>query len=143
MTIINKTALIPYSSDKMFQLVIDVDRYHEFLPWCSKSKTIAKTEQYVEGQIWVIHTGFKQSFTTRNYFEENKKLSIKLIDGPFKKLEGVWFFEQLDKNSTKISLQLDFSFKNKLVSMALGPVFSQIANSMLDSFCKRATDLYS
>ncbi|MBF0264616.1 MAG: type II toxin-antitoxin system RatA family toxin [Gammaproteobacteria bacterium] len=143
MTTINKSALVPFSQEEMYQLVFDVDRYKEFLPWCSGSKLLTKTDEYIEGKVWVNHIGFKQSFTTRNHFIKNEKLAITLLDGPFKELEGYWLFEKLDSKATKISLQLDFSFKNKLVSMALGPIFSQIANSMLDSFCKRASSLYS
>ena len=142
MTIIEKTALIPYSPQKMYDLVIDVDQYKDFLPWCSDSKLLTQTSEYIEGQVWVSHTGFKQSFTTRNYFVKNERLSIQLVDGPFKQLEGEWVFEGLDTDCCKISLHLEFLFKNKLVSMALGPIFSQIANSMLDSFCKRATKIY-
>ncbi|MFK5893393.1 MAG: type II toxin-antitoxin system RatA family toxin, partial [Pseudomonadota bacterium] len=142
MTIIRKNALIPYSASKMYQLVLDVNRYHEFLPWCSMSSVLSHTEQILEGKITIDHSVFKKSFVTRNTLTKDQKIEMKLLEGPFKTLDGVWEFTFLDKNCSKISLNLEFEFSSKLLSMALGPVFSQIANSMVDSFCQRAVSIY-
>ena len=142
MTTIHKSAIVPYSQERMYHLVMDVDSYHEFLPWCSKSRLLSRTDEFIEGEICVSHTGFNQAFSTRNYLEPNNRMTIKLLDGPFKSLQGQWDFIELDKSNSKISLKLDFEFKNKLVSMALTPVFSQMANSMVDSFCQRAVSIY-
>jgi len=143
MTIINKSALIPYSADKMYDLVVDVNRYHEFLPWCSQSSVLSHTENMLEGKITVDHSVFKKSFVTRNTLIKDQKIEMKLQKGPFKQLNGAWEFTILDKDCSKISLNLEFEFSNKLLSMALGPVFSQIANSMVDSFCQRAVSIYN
>ncbi len=142
MTVIKKNALIPYSAQKMYELVLDVNQYHTFLPWCSQSSVISQTEDLIEGKITIDHSVFQKSFVTRNILTKNQKMEIKLVDGPFKRLDGTWEFTSLDEDCSKISLHLEFDFKNKLLSMALGPVFSQIANSMVDSFCQRAIDIY-
>jgi len=141
-TVINKNALIPYSASKMYELVLDVDHYHDFLPWCSESSVLSHTGNIVEGKVTIDHSVLKKSFVTRNTLTTDKKIEMKLVQGPFKQLDGVWEFTALDPECSKISLHLDFEFKNKLLSMALGPVFSQIANSMVDSFCQRAVDIY-
>ncbi len=142
MTIISKNALIPCSAHKMYNLVLDVNRYHEFLPWCSQSSAVSLTEQIQDGKITINHSVFKKTFVTRNTLVKDQKIKIKLLEGPFKKLDGVWEFTFLDKDCSKISLHLDFEFSSKIISMSLGPVFSQIANSMVDSFCQRAVSIY-
>jgi ribosome-associated toxin RatA of RatAB toxin-antitoxin module len=141
-TIINKNALIPYSASKMYELVLDVNHYHDFLPWCSQSWVLSQTENILEGKITIDHSVLKKSFVTRNTLTTDQKIEMKLLEGPFKQLDGRWEFTALDTECSKISLYLEFEFKNKLLSMALGPVFSQIANSMVDSFCQRAIDIY-
>ncbi len=141
-TCISKNALIPYSAEKMYQLVADVDSYEQFLPWCKSSAVLSQTEDEVKGQIEVHHTGMNKTFTTLNRMQKNKMIEIRLVEGPFKHLQGFWRFDALDEHGCKISLDLEFEFSNKLVSMAFGPIFSQIANTMVDAFCKRAIDVY-
>jgi ribosome-associated toxin RatA of RatAB toxin-antitoxin module len=141
-TCINKSALIPYSAEKMFDLVADVESYEEFLPWCGSSKVLSRNDDEVTGQIEVRHTGLNKTFTTLNRMQKNKMIEMRLLEGPFKHLQGFWRFDALAENGCKISLDLEFEFSNKLVSMAFGPVFSQIANTMVDAFCKRASEVY-
>jgi len=141
-TCISKTALIPYSAEKMYALVADVDNYQYFLPWCSGSKILSQTDDEVKGQVDIQHMGLNKSFTTLNRMQKNKMIEIRLIDGPFKRLQGFWRFDALDENGCKISLDLEFEFSNKVMNMAFGPIFSQIANSMVDAFCQRAVEVY-
>ncbi|NOQ79958.1 MAG: hypothetical protein GQ546_11230 [Gammaproteobacteria bacterium] len=142
MTCINKTALIPYSAAKMYELVADVDSYQHFLPWCGGSKILSQTDDEVQGQVRIQHLGMDKTFTTLNRLQKNKMIEMRLIDGPFKQLQGFWRFDALEENGCKISLDLEFEFSNKIMSMAFGPIFSQIANSMVDAFCKRAIAIY-
>lgn len=142
MTCISKTALIPYSAEKMYDLVADVDNYQNFLPWCGGSKVLSKTDDEVKGQVVIQHMGMNKTFTTLNRMQKNKMIEMRLVDGPFRHLEGFWRFDALDENGCKISLDLEFEFSNKVMSMAFGPIFSQIANSMVDAFCKRAIVIY-
>ncbi len=142
MTIIDKSALIPQSAEKMYQLVLDINRYSEFLPWCERAEVLSQSETMIKGRIQVAHMAFKQSFVTENQLVKNQMIRMKLLEGPFKSLDGVWRFTRLEENASKISLHMAFEFKSKLVSMALTPVFSQIADSMVDSFCQRAMHIY-
>jgi len=141
-TSISKTALIPYSAEKMYDLVADVDNYQHFLPWCSGSKTLSRTDDEVQGQVDIEHMGLNKTFSTLNRMHKNKMIEMKLLKGPFKHLQGFWRFDALDENGCKISLDLEFEFSNKVMSLAFGPIFSQIANSMVDAFCKRAIKVY-
>ncbi|MDX2507254.1 MAG: type II toxin-antitoxin system RatA family toxin [Gammaproteobacteria bacterium] len=142
MTCISKTALIPYSAEKMYDLVADVDNYQLFLPWCGASRILNQTQDEVKGLVEIQHMGMNKTFTTLNRMQKNKMIEMRLVEGPFKHLQGFWRFNALDENACKISLDLEFEFSNKLMSMAFGPIFSQIANTMVDAFCKRAVDVY-
>ena len=82
------------------------------------------------------------SFTTRNQLEPDKRIVIQLVNGPFKQLNGEWTFTQLNENNSKIALNLSFEFSNRIIGLLIGPVFTQIANTLVDAFCKRAHQLY-
>ena len=139
---INRSALVPYTAKEMFSLVSDIESYPEFLPWCTEARVLSHEHDEVRASIGFAVGGLTRSFATRNYFQVNKMIEMRLVEGPFKHLQGFWRFDALDEHGCKISLDLEFEFSNKLVSMAFGPVFSQIANTMVDAFCKRAIEVY-
>jgi len=139
---IDKSALVHYSAADMFALVDDVPAYKEFLPWCGGSEELSRIGDEVKASVTIAISGLNKAFTTLNRLQQNKMIEIALIDGPFKHLHGFWRFDALAEDACKISFSLEYEFSNRLLGMAVGPVFSQIANSMLDSFCQRAEDIY-
>ena len=139
---ISKSALVTHSASEMFALVDDVSSYKEFLPWCGDSEELSRNEDEVKASVTISHSGLNKTFTTLNRLQNNKMIEIKLINGPFKHLHGFWRFDSLAEDACKISLELEYEFSNMLLGLAIGPVFSQIANSMVDSFCLRADDIY-
>jgi ribosome-associated toxin RatA of RatAB toxin-antitoxin module len=139
---ISKSAIVPYSSEKMFNLVNDIANYPLFLNWCCASEIISQTDDEIIASVTVNQSVFKQSFTTINTLEKDKKIYMKLKEGPFKELLGTWVFTQFDENASKVELDLSFSFSNKLVDLSLSPIFSHIASSQLDAFVQRARQVY-
>jgi len=139
---VNKTALVPFSAEQMYKLVDNVDDYHKFLPWCGESEELSRENDVVEGSVTIAKGGVNKKFVTRNYLQKNKLIEIKLIDGPFKYLHGFWRFDELKENACKVSLDLEYEFSSKLLSMVVGPVFNQIANTLVDSFVKQAKTVY-
>ena len=139
---ISKSALVTHSASEMFALVDDVSSYKEFLPWCGGSEEMSRNEDEVKASVTISHSGLNKTFTTLNRLQKNKMIEIKLINGPFKHLHGFWRFDPLAEDACKISLELEYEFSNMLLGLAIGPVFSQIANSMVDSFCLRAEAVY-
>ena len=127
---------------QMYDLVADVGGYQDFLPWCSSSRLISATETELCGEIEVSRLGITQTFSTCNLVEPGRSMQLKLREGPFKKLEGLWQFTALGDNACKVSLQLEFEFSGKLINAAFGKVFSAIANELVDAFCKRADEIY-
>ena len=142
MTNINKSALVQYSVSEMFELVDDVDTYAEFLPWCGSSEVLSRSDTDVRASVEIAHKGIHKTFTTLNMLKPHNSIEMSLVDGPFKSLHGFWRFEALKTDACKITLDLDYEFSNMLLSMAIGPVFNQIANSLLDAFCLRAEAKY-
>ena len=139
---IEKTALVSYTPAQMYSLVDDIDAYAEFLPWCSRSEVIARQDDIVDGSLEISYSKLNKTFTTRNINTPNEKIEMQLLEGPFKKLHGEWTFQTLGNDGTKIMLNLEFEFANKILDMTVGPVFSQMANSLVDAFTQRARDVY-
>jgi len=143
MTIVQKSALVRYSAQQMFDLVNDIEAYPQFLPWCSGSRIIKRTDDIVEAELLISKSGFKKSFSTRNQINKGGKITVSLLDGPFSHLEGVWNFMPLREDASKISLDLEFEMSGKLASLAFGAVFNQICNTMVGSFTSRAKQIYA
>lgn len=143
MTTISRSALVPYTPAQMFQLVDDVESYPEFLPWCRASQVLSRDEDEVRATLDIAYGGLHKSFTTLNRLQQNKMIEIRLVSGPFRRLEGFWRFDGLGEDGCKVSLDLEFEFSGRLLSMTFGPVFGQIANSMLDAFVRRAETVYA
>lgn len=140
---VSRSALVPYSDQKMFDLINDVLEYPNFLPWCGGSKVIEETDTSLTASITIAFKGVHKTFTTCNTLARPGEINIDMVDGPFSKLHGTWTFKALEDNACKINLDLDFGFSNKIVGAVIGPVFKLIADSMIDSFCKRADELYT
>jgi len=139
---ISKSALVTYTASQMYDLVDAVSRYPEFLPWCGGAEEISRNDDEVKASVVIAHSGLNKAFTTCNRLQKNKMIEIKLINGPFKHLHGFWRFEALSESACKVSLDLEYEFSNKLLGLAIGPVFNHIANTMVDSFCQRAGTVY-
>jgi coenzyme Q-binding protein COQ10 len=141
-TIINKSALVSYSADEMYGLVADIEAYGKFLPWCGGARILARDPDSVTAAIDIAYHGVNKTFTTRNKLVPGRVMELQLVDGPFKFLQGHWHFEELDEKACKVSLDLKFEFANRLLAMVIGPVFSNIANGLVDSFRQRAEEIY-
>ncbi|ASF47614.1 type II toxin-antitoxin system RatA family toxin [Methylovulum psychrotolerans] len=142
MTLVQKSALVKYSAQQMFDLVNDIEAYPQFLPWCSGSRIIKRGDGVVEAELSISKGGFKKAFSTRNRIDQGGKITVSLLDGPFSYLEGVWNFMPLREDASKISLDLEFEMSGKLASLAFGAVFNQICNTMVSSFTTRAKQVY-
>ena len=143
MTRIEKTALVKFSAQQMFDLVNDIESYPQFLPWCSQSRIIKREGNIVEAELSISKGGSQKAFSTRNELDMGKKMTVSLIDGPFSHLAGVWQFQPLREDASKIVFDLDFELSGKLASLAFGAVFNQICNTMVSSFTQRAKVVYA
>jgi ribosome-associated toxin RatA of RatAB toxin-antitoxin module len=140
---IHKSALVPYRAAQMYALVDDIDAYADFLPWCSNSTVLKREALSVDAVLEISYGKLHKSFTTRNINTPHEGIEMQLLDGPFKHLHGLWRFTELGEDGTKVELLLEFEFSSKLLDFTVGPVFSQIANTLVDAFTKRAREVYA
>ena len=142
MAVVQKNVLVSFSAAQMFSLVEKVEDYPQFLPWCGGVQVAERSTEKLKATLSINYHGIKQSFTTENHNSPPNSMEMRLVDGPFKHLHGFWRFDELKPGACKVSLDLDFEFSNKLVSLAIGPIFNQVANTLVDSFVGRAKQVY-
>lgn len=142
MAVVHKTVLINYSAEQMFNLVDRVEDYPEFLPWCGGVEVSERGEHSLTAKLKINYHGLKQSFSTQNTNERPTSMTMRLVEGPFKSFEGRWHFKPLREDACKIEFDMQYEFSSRLLESVIGPVFSMIANSFVDSFCKRAEQIY-
>jgi ribosome-associated toxin RatA of RatAB toxin-antitoxin module len=144
MALVEKKVLVPYSAERMFALVDNVEAYPQFLPWCGGSNvSAADKDNTVHATVHIDYHHIKQSFTTENVRQPPHLIDMTLKDGPFKHLDGNWRFIPLSESACKIEFQLRYEFSNKLLEKLVGPVFHYIANSFVDAFIHRAEKIYT
>jgi len=142
MAVVHKSVFLGYSAEQMFELVAKVEDYPKFLPWCGGVEIREKGENTIVASLGINYHGVKQHFTTSNVKTPYSAIHMKLVDGPFKALDGTWSFKALREDACKVELDLHYEFSSKLLEQVIGSVFGMIANSMVDSFCKRAETVY-
>ena len=142
MAVVHKTVLLGYSAEQMFALVDRVEDYPQFLPWCGGVEVREREEDRLVASIMINYHGIKQSFTTENTNVRPVSMTMRLLEGPFKQLHGTWTFKPLRADACKIEFDLQYEFSNRLIESIIGPVFNMIATSFVDSFSKRAEEVY-
>lgn len=139
---IKRSALVLHPAMDMFRLVQDVPAYPEFLSWCLSAEVHEQTHEQQLATLVVKVGGITQSFTTRNRFVPGERLTLSLVEGPFRHLSGEWLFEPMGSEGSKVTLVLGFDFSSKVLSSAFRRGFTHIADRMVNEFSKRADDVY-
>lgn len=142
MKTIHRSALVRYPAMKMFELVDDIEAYPEFLPWCRRSRILRREGDVVEAELEISRGAFQQSFATRNFNVPGREIRMTLLHGPFSHLEGMWRFQPLREDASKISLELSFEMNSRLGALAFGAVFNQICETLVGAFTQRAKQRY-
>ena len=145
MKTVHKSVLIWYSAAEMFALVTDIASYPQFLPWCDQAAVLAENADGMTAKVGLSIAGLKQSFTTQNTHIKDRQVNLKLVDGPFSKLDGSWQFTPVGSNgerACRIEFSLNYDFANAALAGLVGPVFDKIAGSLVDAFVKRAVNVY-
>ena len=156
---VKKSVLLWYSAREMYDLVVAVEDYPKFLPWCESSTVLERHEADpatgapagMTARLGLSYAGVRQSFTTRNEDVRGESVKLKLVDGPFSQLDGVWLFKPLkqpdatrtdEPAACRVEFDLAYAFSNRVFEAVLSPVFDQVANTFVDSFVKRAAQVY-
>jgi coenzyme Q-binding protein COQ10 len=133
--------VLPYTPEQMFDLVADVGKYPEFLPWCVGAKVVSRTEDQLVADLTIGFKMFRESFTSRVSLDRPHMVQVKYENGPFRYLNNQWSFEPNPKGC-EVKFFVDFEFKSRLLQAAIGVVFNEAVRLMVNSFLKRARDVY-
>lgn len=139
---LKRSALVPYSTQQMFALVDGIEDYPRFLPWCSNSQVMSRTDKEVVASLEINWKGIHKTFTTKNVLHAPNSMEMSLINGPLQHMEGIWHFVALEAHACKVTLDLEFEFTGSFIDKLFQPVFQHIANTLVDAFCKRAVEIY-
>lgn len=139
---VNRSALVNYSAQQMFDLVNDIEAYPQYMDGCVGAKILKREGDWLEARLELSRAGVSQSFVTRNQLNAPESMSMTLVDGPFKYLKGCWRFTSLNETACKVSFDLEFELQSKLLGMAVGKLFESVAGKQVDALCERAKQIY-
>jgi ribosome-associated toxin RatA of RatAB toxin-antitoxin module len=139
---IERSALVNYSAQQMFDLVNDIEAYPQYMDGCVGAQVLARGEGWLEARLDLSKAGVSQSFVTRNQLCAPHSMSLALVDGPFRALAGEWCFKALNDSACKVSFSLEFELQSRLLGMAVGKLFETVTAKQVDALCARAQQIY-
>jgi len=137
---VKRSALIAESPDRMYELINDIERYPEFVPWCTASRVESRKEGEVVATLTIKRGPLRAEFTTRNLLEPGKRVLMQFVSGPFRVLEGLWTLTPLGDLGCRVELEMRFEFANRVSGTLFAPLFEDTAASLVDAFVKRARE---
>ncbi len=141
MTSVRRSLFVPFTSAEMFSLVNDVDKYPEFLPWCSATEVLVSNLTRMEATLSISKGRFSYDFSTVNTLHENESIRLDLRDGPFKNFSGLWCFADVDAGSL-VEIALEFEFEGVILGAAVSLASGIVVDTLVDSFKRRAYKIY-
>lgn len=137
------TQLLPYSTEQLYDLVVDIEKYPEFLPWCTASRIISTSDNEIIADLCVGYKVFRETFRSRVHLTPKSRIDIEYINGPFNSLNNYWIFKEAPGRGTDIVFFINFQFRNCFFQREIHKFFEAAFNHMVNSFEKRAQALYS
>lgn len=139
---VNQSVLVDYTPEQMFALIDAVEDYPKFLPWCGGTKLLHRDATTTRATISIDYRGIRRSFTTENTKREPIEMTIRLIEGPFSRLDGGWRLTRLADRGCKIEFKLHYEFAGRVLDRLISPVFRHISGTLVDAFVRRAGQIY-
>ncbi len=143
MTNIQRSALVPYAVQTMFDLVNDIEAYPQFMDGCVGATINNRSNDFIEARLDLAKGGLRYSFTTHNRLLPPARIELTLVEGPFESFSGEWTFHALNERACKIALHLQFEMSGRLLNFAARKMFDGVANQMVDALVRRAHKLQS
>lgn len=134
---------LPYTHEKLFELVADVERYPEFLPWCVAARIRKRDGDAFFADLVIGFKMIRERYTSKVILDrEGRRIDVQYTEGPFHHLNNHWIFTPADDGGTNIDFYVDFEFRSKLLQKVIGALFNEAVRLMVASFEKRARQLY-
>ena len=138
-----ETRIMPYKATLIKDIIMDVEKYPEFLPWCNKAKIIEKNDNFLTAELFIVFKGFEESYVSKiltSHEKDTYYIEVVAISGPFKLLKNIWSIKHLE-NGAKVDFSIDFAFKSRILDILIGMVFSIATEKMIEAFEDRADQL--
>lgn len=136
-----ETRVIATSAGAMFDVVMDIETYPQFLPWVAKATILTAQQGELTAELVADLAGSRHSFKTIDRYVSDKLIEIRLLDGPFRFLESVWTFEVVDDETCRVHFSIEFEFRSMMLDMVASPIFATACKSMVQAFEQRALTL--
>lgn len=133
---------LPYSPEQMFDLVADVRRYQEFLPWVAATRIRSDSETLMVADLVVGFRSLKETFTSRVAKQRPHEIVVDYVEGPLKHLHNRWQFAPDGNGGTHVDFCVDFAFKSRIFETIAGQMFDRALRRMIGAFEARADELY-
>jgi coenzyme Q-binding protein COQ10 len=137
------THYLPYTPEQLYDLVADIEKYPEFLPWCLGARVLSKSETEIVADLSVGYKFFREKFRSKVHLIPKTRIDVEYITGPFHSLNNHWTFKKAPNFGTDIDFFIDFEFRNSFLQSATQKIFEHVFNQMLTSFEQRAQQLYN
>ena len=141
MPTVSRSVLVSRPAGQMFDLVDDVDRYPQFLPWCSEARVLERTSELTRARLDIDYHGLRTHFTTVNRKHPPLAMDLSLEEGPFDRLEGRWTFTPLGSEGSRVELTVDYELASRGLDRVVAPVLGHILETLVDRFVARAESL--
>ena len=133
---------LPYTAEQLFNLVADIERYPEFLPWCVGARIRERTERMVIADLIIGFRMFRERFTSRVVLDRPQRIDVAYSEGPFRYLDNHWLFEPQADGGCVIDFFVDFEFRSRLLQRLIEVLFNEAVRRMVGAFEARARALY-
>src|SRR3954447_24060275 len=133
--------VVPYTPEQLFDLVADVGKYPQFLPWCIGARVRGTTDTGLVADLTIGFGPFRESFTSRVTLDRPHRVKVRYENGPFRYLNNQWDFRPVE-DGTEVAFFVDFEFRSRILQAAIGVVFNEAVRRMVNAFLKRARDVY-
>jgi ribosome-associated toxin RatA of RatAB toxin-antitoxin module len=140
---VSRSAIVEHSAESLYALIEDIESYPTFLPWCRGASVQSRNENRTVATLSVGLRGIRQSFTTENRNTPGRAIQMRLVQGPFRHFAANWRLTPLGPHAVRIEFTMVYEFSSRILARLLEPLFSQIADTMVDAFVRRADALYA
>jgi len=142
MATLERSALLRFPAAAMYELVADVEAYPGFLPGCVAATVEHREDELVRARLGFNVKGLKDSFATENRLQPGRSIRMRLVDGPFRQLDGTWEFLPLAEDACKVTLKLSLDFGSRILEGTLSPWLDRAVNGLIEAFRRRAEALH-
>ncbi|MBI4183816.1 MAG: type II toxin-antitoxin system RatA family toxin [Proteobacteria bacterium] len=134
--------VLPYTPEELFDLVADIERYPEFLPWCVGTRVTKREDNVIDAEMLVGFKIFRERFVTRDVLDRPRRIDVSYAEGPFQRLNNHWVFTPVGEGACELDFYIDFEFSSKLLQKTIGYLFNEAVQLMVRRFEQRARALY-